>query len=151
MANTIYRPFMRKLAKNDIDWDAAVIRCLLERSTSAYSPDEFDEWVSDLSGLVEISVASYTRQTASGQAVTDDTGNILIKLEIANISWGTLETGQTVKALIFYVQTGGNDSTPGNDPLICRIDRAAGLPAILSGGTFGMTVNVDGFIQMSQG
>lgn len=106
--------------------------------------------MSDLTSLVEITVASYARQTVASKAVNIDDANDRVEWDFADISFGNLETGQIVLALIFYIQTGGNDSSASDDPLVCRIDTATGLPATLGGGAFNVTIDTEGFIQFSQ-
>lgn len=152
MANIVYNAFLQKLADGTIDFDSGstVVRCMLERSTSTYSPNKDHEFVGDLSSFVECSVASYARQTVGSKAVNKDDTNDRAELDFADVSFGALESGQTVDALVFYVQTGGDDSTPNNDHLICYIDTATGLPAVLGGGTFSITVNAEGLIQLAQ-
>lgn len=152
MANIIYSKFFEQLSNGSLDFDAAgtVVRCLLERSTSTYTPNKDHDFVGDTTGLVEISVASYARQTVSTKAVNIDDANDRVELDFADIAFGNLESGQTVRALIFYLQTGGSDATPADDPLICYIDTATNLPAALGGGAFNVTINVEGFIQLSQ-
>lgn len=150
MANIIYNKFLAERDRGAINLTTAVVRCLLERSTSAYSPNKDHEFVSDLTNIVEISVASYARQTVGSPTVTADNTNDRSVFDFADIVFGDLEAGQTVLALIFYVQTGGNDATPNNDILIARIDTATGLPAVLGGGAFNVQVNVNGFLQTSQ-
>src|SRR5690606_20072773 len=71
---------------------------------------------------VEISVASYARQTLASKAVNRDTANDRIELDAANLDFGSLESGQTVKAIILYVQVGGDDTTPADDILMAYID-----------------------------
>lgn len=152
MANMIYSRFFRELATANLDWDNAshVVRCLLERDTSTYTPNKDDDFVGDLTGLVEVSVASYARQTVANKAVVIDDANDRVELDFDDVAFGSLEAGQTVDSLIFYQQTGGSDATPADDPLICRIDTATGLPATLGGGAFNVTIDAEGFIQLSQ-
>jgi hypothetical protein len=153
MANIIYTKFLEQTWNGGADLDAAglVVRCLLERSTSTYSPNKDHDFVGDLSGLVEITVASYARQTVANKAVVIDDANDRVEWDFDNIAFGNLESGQTVDALIFYIQTGGSDATPADDPLVCYIDTATGLPAVLGGGAFNVTINSEGFIQLAQG
>ena len=40
MANIIYHHSLTLMAKNGIDWETAVLRVMLERSTSTYSPNK---------------------------------------------------------------------------------------------------------------
>jgi len=150
MPNLVYNKFKEGLAKN-IDWSTAVIRCILERSTSTYVPNADHNFVSDLVGLVEISVTSYARQTAAAPTAVEDDTNDWAKLDANDISFGNLEAGQTVKALIFYVQTGGNDGSPTDDTLIARYDTDSGgaLPAALGGGAFTVQFNVNGLMTLA--
>lgn len=152
MANGIYTKFFEQLAiSTGIDWDSGVIRCLLERDTSLYSFNKDHDFVSDLASLVEISVASYARQTMDNAAVNIDDANDRVELDFDDeAGFGSLESGQNVESLIFYYQVGGDDSTPANDPLIARIDTATGLPATLGGGPFNITLDAQGLIQLAQ-
>lgn len=152
MANTIYTKFFEQLANGSLDFDAAgtVIRALLERSTSTYSVNKDHDFVSDLTGLVEITVSGYARVTLASKAVNIDDANDRVELDFADLSFGSLPSGQTVKAIIFYMQTGGDDTTATNDPLIAYVDTATNLPAALGGGAVNVTIDVEGFIQMSQ-
>lgn len=150
MANIIYTRFFERIAGANLNWASAVLRAMLERSTSTYTPNKDHDYVGDLSGFVEISVASYARQTLGSGAVNIDDANDRVELDCADISFGNLESGQTADALVLYAQTGGNDSTPNDDPLIAYIDTATGLPAVLGGGAFNVTINSEGLIQLAQ-
>lgn len=154
MANIIYTKFFEQISTAALDWDnaAEVVRCLLERDTSTYTENKDHDFLDSFTGGggVEITVASYARQTVTTKAVTIDDANDRVELDFDNIAFGNLETGQTVESLIFYEQTGGSDATPADDPLIARVDTATGLPATLGGGAFNVTIDTEGFIQLSQ-
>lgn len=124
MTNIIYHKGLEVISKQTLDWESDVIRVLLERDTSSYAPDVDHDFLDDFTtgGGVEIDVASYARKTLGSGAVNRDLANDRIEFDAANIAFGTLETGQTVKGMIFYQQVGGSDATPADDPLICRID-----------------------------
>lgn len=152
MANVLYTKFFEQIANGGLDFDAAgtVIRCMLERSTSTYTPNKDHDFVGDMTGFVECTVASYARQTLGSKAVNIDDANDRVELDCADIAFGSLESGQTIDALVFYRQTGGSDATPNDDDLIAYIDTATGLPAALGGGAFNVTINAEGLIQLSQ-
>jgi hypothetical protein len=152
MANIVYNSFLQKISNGTIDLDAAgtVVRCMLERSTSTYSANKDHEFVSDLTGFVECTVASYARQTVSNKAVNKDNANDRAEWDFDNVSFGNLESGQTVKGYFLYVQTGGNDASPNDDHLILYVDTATGLPATLGGGEFLITIDAEGQLQLSQ-
>jgi len=109
---------------DQIDWEADVIRMLLLRSTDAYAVDPDDVYLSAWSGGggVEISVASYARQTLTTATRTVDNTNNLVKYTSDDVAFGTLETGQTVKGIILYKQVGGDDTTPGDDLMLLYDD-----------------------------
>ena len=119
MARLIYPNGLRQ-----INFASDVIRALLERSTSAYAPNIDHDFLDDFTtgGGVEISVASYARQTLGSKAVAYDASKNQVEYDCADLAFGNLEAGQTVKSLIIYRQVGGDDSTPGNDDLILRDD-----------------------------
>lgn len=155
MANIVYNKFKQAIANGTIDFDAAgtVIRCLLERSTSTYTPDKDHDFLDSFTGGggVEITVAGYSRQTLASKAVNEDDTNDRAELDCDDITFGALPAGQTVKGMIFYLQVGGDDTTPANDILICRIDTDSGgiLPVALAGGSFDITINVEGLLQLT--
>lgn len=150
MANILYTKMFERMATGNLNWTTAVLRILLERDTSTYTPNKDHDFVGDLTGLVEISVASYARQPLGSAAANIDDANDRVELDVADPSFGALETGQNVKAIIGYVQTGGSDATPADDFLLFRIDTATGLPATLGGGTFSITIDAEGLIQLAQ-
>lgn len=151
MANFVYNRALQAIASGDLDLNAAgtVVRCMLERSTSTYTPDKDHDYVSDLTGFVEISVASYARVTLATKAVNLDDTNDRAEFDADDLSFGSLETGQTVDALVLYQQTGGSDASPSDDLLIAYIDTATGLPAVLNGGAFTITIDAEGLIQFA--
>lgn len=107
-----------------VNWTSDVIRILLERSTSSYTPDIDHDFLDDFTGGggVEISVASYSRKTLASMAKAWDATKDQYEYDCADVAFGSLESGQTVKAAIVYRQVGGDDTTPGNDELILYDD-----------------------------
>ena len=153
MSNILYTKGLELIQKNDCDWETDTFRMLLERDTSNYLHDKRHDYVSDFTGGsgVEITVASYARQTLANCNIILDDANDQVKLDCDNILFGNLESGQTVRALLVYMQMGGDDSTPSNDVLLAYIDTVSGvLPAGLGGGAFNITINANGFIRMQQ-
>jgi hypothetical protein len=99
----------------DLDNAGVVIKVLLLRDTSTYVFNKAHDFISDIfgNGGVEISVASYLRQTLGSKAVTVDDTNHRGVFDCANIQFGTLESGQTVEAALFYKHiTNDADSIP---------------------------------------
>jgi len=153
MPNIIYTKFFEQLANGAVDFDAVgtVVRCAAERDTSTYVANKDHDFMGDTTGFIEITAAGYTRQTVATKAVNIDDANDRVELDFDDISFGaSVAAGQTANELIFYVQTGGSDATPADDPLIARIDTATGLPAATGGGAFNVTIDAQGFLHLLQ-
>ena len=146
MSNIIYNAGLRDLLKGATAFDAGTWKVLLERSTSTYSPDKDDDSILDAEGLVQITVATYAIQTIGSPTITEVDGSDLVKVDCADVAFGALEAGQTVKAVIPFRDDGGNGV-----PLI-YIDTDSGglLPRALGGGNFTIEVNASGLITFAQ-
>ena len=113
-----FNNYHKLILNGGLDLDAAgtVIKVLLLRDTSAYTFDPDHDTLNDIlvtNGGVEISVASYARQTVAGKSVTADDVNNRGIFDCNNIAFGTLESGQTVESIIFYLEvTDDSDSIP---------------------------------------
>lgn len=104
---TIFANAGNKLLKGELDFNdpATDVRCLLLRDTGSYTIDKSDVYVNDVltAGGIEISVASYARQALSTFAVNNDVGNKTSYVSIDQINFGSLESGQSVAAALYYV------------------------------------------------
>jgi hypothetical protein len=146
VANILYQAGVAKLLAASTTWVAGTWKVLLERSTSTYAPAKADATLLNAAGLVEISVATYARQTISTPTVAIDNTNSNVAIKCDNVDWGNLETGQTVKSIIAYLDDGSNGV-----PLF-RIDTDEDglLPRALGGGDFSVTWNAAGVLVFSQ-
>jgi len=146
MANILYQSGLVDLLTTAKTWGAGTWKVLLERSTSTYTPNKDDDSIIGATGLVEISVASYARQTIASPTVAVDDANDRVLIDCANVAFGALETGQTVKSFIIYRDDGGN-GVP-----LARIDTDAGglLPRALGGGDFTLNINSVGLFSAAQ-
>lgn len=136
MANILYNTG-KALIENE-GLSNLTIRAMLERSTSTYTPDVDHEFVDDLTGFVELSVASYTRKTVANFAAAADNATDRAVIDHDDVVWAALESGQTVKGIFYYAQVGGDDTSPEDDVLIARVDTDAStfLPFSTVGGSF---------------
>lgn len=118
--NGPYTRFTHRRLTNAADIVAGTLRCLLLRSTGTYNYDPDHDFVADLfsNGAVEITVASYLRQTLGGKNISLDDANDRTVLDFSDLAFGNLEAGQTVSALVFY-EFITNDAA---SPLIYHID-----------------------------
>jgi hypothetical protein len=134
MANTIFTDALTLLQKADADLESITVKCFLERSTSTYTVARTHRTMADTTGLVEISVASYARQTVTGKAVTTDDTNHWSMFDCDDVDFGVLVAGQEVKAVWFIQQIGGSPAS--GDKLLARFDTLSGLPATLADNDF---------------
>lgn len=146
MANIVYQAGLVDLLTTAKTWGAGTWKVLLERSTSTYTPDKDHDSILDQTGLIEISVATYVRQTIASPTVTTVDASDKIMIDCADIAFGNLEAGQTVKGVIVYRDDGSNGV-----PLL-RIDTDTGglLPRALGGGAFTINLNVGGLLTIAQ-
>jgi hypothetical protein len=146
MANSVYNKGLAEwldpaTAPGVGDWE-----WILERSTSTYTPDKDDESLLDKTGWVEISVASYARVNLASPTFAAVHASDLAKVDCADVSFGSLEAGQTVLSAILA----RNDA--GNYVPFLRIDTDSGslLPRALGGGAFTLQINASGLLTVAQ-
>lgn len=109
MADLVTNKCKYELFTGDANLDAADMRVLLLKSSA---PTADTNVVNDLTpGTNELSVASYTRKTLAGEAVTEDDANDFAYLDATDPVWTTLETGQTITwGILFRFVTVDTDS-----------------------------------------
>lgn len=95
---------------------------LLDTSTSYTFDAASDEFVSDLPTGAEPADSSYTRQELTNVTTTqDDTADAGV-LDADNATFASLTTANDIQAVFIYKQVGGDDTTPGDDPLVAVYD-----------------------------
>lgn len=157
MANILYNKGLHALVDQAFNQESGVMRILLVRSTSTYTPNKDHDFVSQFTsgGGIEITVASYARQTLGAVAVTEEDADDLVKTDANNVAFGNLETGQTVKAYIVYFRVGADDTTPEDDILFCYVDEDLSdprvLPQALGNGPFSVNFPTAGVWTLQQG
>ena len=140
MGRIIYPNGWRK-----VDFLTDVIRVHLVRSTSSYVPNVDHDFLDDFTGGggVFISVASYVAQTLASKAITYDTVKNQVEYDAADPAFGSLESGQTVKAILVVRQVGGDDTTPADDDLILYDDGLIDLTLAADAALNATTIYVD--------
>jgi hypothetical protein len=155
VANIIYTKGQAEAQEGDLSWDSGVIRVLLERDTSVYLPDRRNDFLDSFigGGGVEISCLGYVRQTLTNCNIVINDALDRVELQCGNIDFGRLPGGQTVKGALVYLQVGGDDSTPEDDPLIAYFgtDNDNLLPVALAGSVFSITPASGILIKVEQG
>lgn len=120
MSSAVYANAKLLMATDSLGWTnpAVVFRCLLVGP--GYSFNFVQATVADVL-LHEVSGGTYTRIDLTGRTATLDLGGNRALCD-ANSAIFPLLSGVTASGLIIYKQIGGNDLTPGDDPLICFVD-----------------------------
>lgn len=154
MADTIYTQFLRDLANGTQDFDGSgTYVVLLLSGASTYAPNKDHKVVSDVfaAGGVEFGGTGYARQVLAGRTVTQDDAADQVVLDATDVAFGNL-SGDTIKTVVVYLRVGADDSTPGDDRLVCAFDSAAaGLPLVTNGGPVTVVLDTLGLLTLRQG
>jgi hypothetical protein len=120
-------PTLRKYREASIDPETATVRAALFDDSTAYSPDRVNhEFVADVldggTTATELGASSYSRQGVADVQVTEDATNVEVVLGADDITFPNLDGGETIQGYLVYIQIGGDDTTPGDDPIIAIED-----------------------------
>jgi len=102
----------------------------------------------------ELVDASYDRQGTTTPSVTqDDTDNEGV-FDIDDVTFPGLDTTQDIQFIVFYKQVGGDDTSPGDDPIIALYDddsagSLADLPLATNGSDVTLQIDTEGLINIS--
>ncbi len=141
MASVIYNSAKVKLMNGGIDLDTDTIKCALV--TSSYTPDiDTHDFYDDVTNEVA-NGNGYTTggATLAGVAVAVDNTNNRAEFDATDSSWTTATI--TARGAVIYKSTG----VAGTSPLIAYVD--FGTDKSSSGGTFTITWNAEGIIQLA--
>lgn len=134
------------------------VKVALGDNTTSYTFDAAaHEFVSDVfdggTTAQELTVTNYSRKTldtAAGDFTQDDTDGEGV-WDSTNVSWSNLggDSGKTtaentIQFLLVYLQVGGDDTTPGDDPIVfVQDDDSAGSLVDLPRQTTGVTESLE--------
>ena len=116
MANKFYPKGAQKILTGQIDFDVDGIAAALIPSGYTYS--ESHEFLSEVGPLVGAAVLLEGKSTFSGV------------FDAADVAFGALAPGSTVKALVLFKGSGN----PSTSPLLCYLDDVTGFPFATNGG-----------------
>lgn len=123
MSNALYPLGREGFLAGEIDWNGATIKAALCRG---YVYDATDEYVSDLTGVTQVAVATLALPTVT-QGVAD----------AADVTLTAVPAGAACDSIIIYqasAVTGGADVATTAQRLIAFVDTATGLPVTPNGG-----------------
>ena len=136
----IYNNAKLLIANNGIDLDGDTLIALM--TTNAFTPSVSGQ--TTLSQVTnELTDADYARQTLTSVTVTESGGTV--KIDSANIVFGTNVTIQNAKWLIIF------DDTATNDPLLTYVDldSASATGVSSTNSQFQITQNANGIFTIA--
>jgi hypothetical protein len=142
-----------KILSGQIDLANDTIKVLALKNTTAYTFDKDNhDFVQDvLNNGDEFDDTNYSRLTLANQATsTDDTDDEGV-FDADDITWQDLGGSQDIQTVIIYKQVGGDDTTPGDDPVIAVLDddTASDLPFATNGSNVTVTWDGQGIAQLA--
>lgn len=146
MANFIYNEAKRAIAAAEIDFDAPNdFRVLLVMTNTTADTEDDVNTISGFSTLDEMDGSGYTRQSLTGDTLTEDAANNRAEYDASNITFTAVGAGtrQVQAAIVYKHVTNDSDSVP-----IAFID-TGGFPFTANGGDITITWNAEGIIQFS--
>lgn len=135
----------------DLSNDTLRMALFDNESGTPYSFDATHDFVSSVfdSGTtgLEFSGTGYSRQPLAGVSIsTDDTDNEGV-FDHNDVTFASLD-GATIAAALSYVQIGGDDTTPGNDPLLAHLT-STDFPLTTNGGDVTLNIDTEGEINIT--
>lgn len=148
----------RAFLAGEIDPVNDTIRVALVSDNTAYTYDSVNHtFVNDVldggTTAEEFAGTGYNRQTLTGVSVTADNTDNEGVIDADDVTFTGLD-GDAIQALVFYKQVGGDDTTPGDDPIIAVLDddsagSVADLPLTTNGGDVTLQLDSEGLVNFS--
>ena len=148
--------YKAELLNGSIDHANDTIKIALGGDNTTYTFDQdAHEFVGDVfdGGPTgeELSDASYSRQTLANVTVTQDDTDDEGVFDADDVTFSSLDTTQDIQFVVIYKQVGGDDNTPGDDPIIAVYDdNSAGsltdLPLATNGSDISISFDSDGIV-----
>jgi hypothetical protein len=148
-------PTIRKYRQGDIDVETETLRVLLFDASQAYSIDrQAHEFVGDVIGTAatELSDGTYSRKNVANAQVTVDGTDGEVVFDADDVTWTGLDGGEEIQGWIVYAQRGGDDTTPGDDPILAiedEVTNSSGNPVTTNGSDVPLEFNSEGIINVS--
>jgi hypothetical protein len=149
--------FKESLMEADFDLVNDTIRVALLSDDTAYSfSADNHTFVNDIidggTTATEFSGTGYSRQTLTNVSVTQDDTDDEGVADADDVTFANLNN-DTIQGIVIYKQVGGDDSTPGDDPVIAVYDNDSGttladLPLPTNGGDVTLNFSTEGIVNI---
>jgi hypothetical protein len=139
-----------------VDWVNDTIRVALVADSISFSLDiDADEFVNDVlngTDAEEFDTAGgtgYSRQTVANTATQQDNTDDEGVADGDDVTFGSLD-GATIQGVLVYKQVGGDDTTPGDDPILYYLDDTdvSDLPKNTNGGDITVQWAAEGIVNL---
>jgi len=149
--------FKEELMEAQFDFlnDTLKVALVSDNTAYSFSPDT-DSFVGDVldggTTAEEFQGTGYSRQTLSNVTVTQDDTDDEGVADADDVTFKGLD-GDTIQAVLVYKQVGGDDSTPGDDPIVAVYDdntagSLADLPLTTNGGDVTLALSSEGIVNI---
>jgi hypothetical protein len=127
---------------------------LLDTSTSYTYDQAADEFVADLPTGAEPSDGSYSRQTLANLTFTQDDVDNEGVFDADDVTFSSLSTTNDIQTVFVYKQVGGDDTSPGDDPLVAVYDddsaeSLSDLPISTNGSDLTLSLDAEGIVNIT--
>lgn len=150
--------FKEQLMEAQFDFLNDTLRVALISDNTAYTFDpDTHTFVNDVldggTTAEEFAGSGYSRQTLSNVTVTQDDTDDEGVADADDVTFTSLD-GDTIQGILIYKQVGGDDTTPGDDPIIAVYDdnsagSLADLPLTTNGGDVTLSFSSEGIVNIS--
>lgn len=126
---TTYEPLptIRKYRTGQYDLTSATLRVALFDESTEYNVDVVNhEFVNDVldggTTAAELGGTGYSRKDVANATVTVDGTDEEVVFDADDVTWSSIDGGETIQGWLVYIQVGGDDTTPGDDPIVAIED-----------------------------
>jgi len=149
--------FKEELMEAQFDFlnDTLKVALVSDNTAYSFSPDT-DTFVGDVldggTTAEEFQGTGYSRQTLSNVTVTQDDTDDEGVADADDVTFTGLD-GDTIQAVLVYKEVGGDETTPGDDPIIAVFDdnsagSLADLPLTTNGGDVTLAFSSEGIVNI---
>jgi len=149
--------FKEELMEAQFDFlnDTLKVALVSDNTAYSFSPDT-DTFVGDVldggTTAEEFQGTGYSRQTLSNVTVTQDDTDDEGVADADDVTFTGLD-GDTIQAVLVYKEVGGDETTPGDDPIIAVFDddsagSLADLPLTTNGGDVSLAFSSEGIVNI---
>ena len=149
--------YKEKLMEGTFDHPNETLRVALLSDNTAYTFDPDNHtFVNDIidggTTATEFTGSGYSRQTLSNVTTTQDDTDDEGVTDADDLTFTSLD-GDTIQAVVIYKQVGGDDNSPGDDPVVAVYDddsagSLADLPLTTNGGDVTLAFSSEGVVNI---